>query len=78
MVNTFHILRTYWKESVDFKEFEMDDCNSQPDQLCLLEQRMTILSKPVKAILHGKDISDLRSAHHCLLFIEIQPIDHTI
>ena len=31
MVNTFHVFRTYWKESEDFKEKVMDDCNSQPE-----------------------------------------------
>ena len=65
MFNTFHVPWTNWKESVDLKK-GMDEtaCNSRLSQLCLLEQRMIVLSgKSVKLILYGKDISDRKSVN---------------
>ena len=31
MLNTFQVLRTYWKESFDFKEEVMHDCDLQTE-----------------------------------------------
>ena len=35
ILHTFHVLRTYWKESADVEEKVMDDCNSKPDFVLL-------------------------------------------
>ena len=54
----------------------MDDFNSQPESALFAWTKNDYFEQTGKAILHGKDINDRRSVHHCLLFIAIQPIDH--